>query len=42
MSAGGEFRRGDVDVIFLHVTAYALSSTVLPVMQRARVCRLSS
>jgi L-arabinose isomerase len=31
------FRQGDVDLIFLHVTAYALSSTVLPVMQRAKV-----
>ncbi|HSP43409.1 MAG TPA: hypothetical protein VLO11_11100, partial [Luteolibacter sp.] len=27
----------DVDLIFLHVTTYALSSTVLPVVQRARV-----
>ena len=26
-----------MDVIFLHVTTYALSSTVLPVVQRARV-----
>ncbi len=37
MRAGHDFRRGDVDVIFLHVTTYALSSTVLPVVQRARV-----
>lgn len=37
MEAGHAFRRGDVDVIFLHVTTYALSSTVLPVVQRARV-----
>ena len=33
-AAGREFRRADVDVIFLHVTTYALSSTVLPVVQR--------
>src|SRR5512141_1531981 len=37
LTAGHEFRRADVDVIFLHVTTYALSSTVLPVVQRARV-----
>jgi L-arabinose isomerase len=36
-AAGRELRRADVDVIFLHVTTYALSSTVLPVVQRARV-----
>ena len=35
--AGREFRRADVDLIFLHVTTYALSSTVLPVVRRARV-----
>ncbi|MCU0794529.1 MAG: hypothetical protein MUF31_01195 [Akkermansiaceae bacterium] len=35
--AGHAFRREDVDVIFLHVTTYALSSTVLPVVRRARV-----
>lgn len=35
--AGHRFRREDVDVIFLYVTTYALSSTVLPVVQRARV-----
>lgn len=35
--AGHEFRRADVDLIFLHVTTYALSSTVLPVVQRAKV-----
>ena len=35
--AGHAFRRADVDLIFLHVTTYALSSTVLPVVQRARV-----
>src|SRR3977135_3031667 len=31
--AGRELRRQDVDVIFLYVTTYALSSTVLPVVQ---------
>lgn len=36
-AAGREFRRQDVDVIFLHVTTYALSSTVLPVVLRAKV-----
>jgi len=35
--AGHKFREADVDLIFLHVTTYALSSTVLPVIQRARV-----
>ncbi len=37
MEAGHEFRCRDVDLIFLHVTTYALSSTVLPVVRRARV-----
>jgi L-arabinose isomerase len=37
MEAGHAFRRADVDLIFLHVTTYALSSTVLPVVQRAKV-----
>ena len=35
--AGIEFRKADVDLIFLYVTTYALSSTVLPVVQRAKV-----
>jgi L-arabinose isomerase len=35
--AGHDFRRQDVDLIFLHVTTYALSSTVLPVVRRAKV-----
>src|SRR5579862_8573750 len=35
--AGHDFRAADVDLIFLHVTTYALSSTVLPVIQRAKV-----
>jgi len=36
-STGKLFRTQDVDVIFLYVTTYALSSTVLPVVQRAGV-----
>ena len=35
--AGREFRRNDVDILFLYVSTYALSSTVLPVVQRAKV-----
>jgi L-arabinose isomerase len=35
--AGRMFRQQDVDLIFLYVTTYALSSTVLPVVQRAKV-----
>ncbi len=34
---GRKFRTEEVDIIFLHVTTYALSSTVLPVVQRANV-----
>ncbi len=37
LEAGHAFRRADVDLIFLHVTTYALSSTVLPVVRRAKV-----
>jgi L-arabinose isomerase len=37
MDAGHQFRAADVDLIFLYVTTYALSSTVLPVVQRAKV-----
>ena len=37
MAAGHQFREADVDLIFLHVTTYALSSTVLPVVRRAKV-----
>ncbi len=37
MEAGHSFRQNDVDLIFLYVTTYALSSTVLPVVQRAKV-----
>lgn len=35
--AGKLFRTEDVDIIFLYVTTYALSSTVLPVVQKAKV-----
>jgi L-arabinose isomerase len=35
--AGLQFRKEAVDLIFLYVTTYALSSTVLPVVQRAKV-----
>ena len=35
--AGHECRREDIDVLFLYVTTYALSNTVLPVVQRAGV-----
>ena len=37
LEAGHRLRREDVDLIFLYATTYALSSTVLPVVQRARV-----
>ncbi len=37
MEAGHTFRQADVDIILLYVTTYALSSTVLPVVQRAKV-----
>jgi len=36
-AAGHQFRQADVDLIFLYVTTYALSSTVLPVVRRAKV-----
>ncbi|WP_114940091.1 arabinose isomerase [Mucilaginibacter endophyticus] len=35
--AGSRFRKEDVDLIFLYVTTYALSSTVLPVVKKAKV-----
>ena len=35
--AGHQCRRGDIDVLFLYVTTYALSNTVLPLVQRAGV-----
>lgn len=37
LAAGHALRQADVDLVFLHVTTYALSSTVLPVVQRAKV-----
>lgn len=37
LEAGHAFRRADIDLLFLYVTTYALSSTVLPVVQRAGV-----
>lgn len=37
LEAGHQFRQADIDILFLYVTTYALSSTVLPVVQRARV-----
>jgi L-arabinose isomerase len=36
-AVGRQFRHEDVDLIFLYVTTYALSSTVLPVVRRAGV-----
>jgi L-arabinose isomerase len=35
--AGHECRREDIDVLFLYMTTYALSNTVLPLVQRAGV-----
>ncbi len=35
--AASAFNRAEVDLIFLYVSTYALSSTVLPVVQKARV-----
>ena len=37
VEAGHQSRQADVDIIFLYVTTYAVSSTVLPVVQRAKV-----
>src|ERR1035438_9516976 len=36
-SAGHECRRQDIDVLVIYATTYALSSTVLPVVLRAKV-----
>lgn len=36
-AAGHEFRKEDIDLLFLHVSTYALSSTVLPVVRLAKV-----
>jgi L-arabinose isomerase len=35
-AVGDMFKREDVEIIFLYVSTYALSSTVLPVVQKAR------
>lgn len=37
LAAGHALRAADVDLIFLYATTYALSSTVLPVVRRAKV-----
>lgn len=37
MEAGHTFRKEDVDILFLYITTYALSSTVLPIVRRAKV-----
>ncbi len=37
LAAGHRLRQADVDLVFLYATTYALSSTVLPAVQRARV-----
>jgi L-arabinose isomerase len=37
LEAGHGFREADVDIIFLYITTYALSSTVLPAVRRAKV-----
>jgi L-arabinose isomerase len=36
-AAGRQCRREDIDVLFVYVTTYALSNTVLPLVQRAGV-----
>ncbi|MFP5079663.1 arabinose isomerase [Pedobacter sp. JCM 36344] len=37
LQAGHNFRKEDVDILFLYITTYALSSTILPVVRRAKV-----
>ena len=37
LEAGHELRQADVDLLFIHATTYALSSTVLPMVRRAKV-----
>jgi L-arabinose isomerase len=37
LTAGHEARRQDIDLLVLYVTTYALSSTVLPLVRRAKV-----
>jgi len=36
-AAADRFKREDVEILFLYISTYALSSTVLPVVQKARV-----
>ncbi|PTS93302.1 arabinose isomerase [Pedobacter sp. HMWF019] len=36
-TSGAEFKREDIDILFLYVSTYALSSTVLPVVKKANV-----
>ena len=37
LEAGHELRQADVDILFIHTATYALSSTVLPMVRRAKV-----
>ncbi len=37
IDAGHRLRRADVDIIFLYITTYALSASVLPLVRRAKV-----
>ena len=37
LAAGHELRRADVDLLVIHAATYALSSTVLPMIRRAKV-----
>lgn len=37
LKAGHQFRRADIDLLFIYVTTYATSSVVLPMVQRAGV-----
>lgn len=37
MAAGHQLRREDIDLLVIYATTYALSSNVLPMVQRARV-----
>ncbi len=37
ITAGHACRQEDIDILLVYVTTYALSSTILPVIQRAKV-----
>jgi L-arabinose isomerase len=37
LEAGHRLRRADIDIVFLYVTTYALSATVLPLVRRLKV-----